>query len=79
MRNAGVCFGQTLQFGIVKVDAVGEPDVRADPAEAFHVFQRAHIAAGEGEVLLVLCFAQMGVQADMILPRKQRALPEKLG
>ena len=77
MAHAGACFGQKLQFFIVKMNAVRVPHVWADPAERLHESQRAHALAFEHIVLLVFRLAQVGVQADMVLPREHGALPQK--
>ena len=60
------------------MNAMRVPHVWADPAERLHESQRAHALAFEHIVLLVFRLAQVGVQADMVLPREDGALPQKL-
>ena len=60
------------------MDAVRVPHVGPDPAERLHERQRAHALAREHVVFLVLRLAQVGVQADVVLPGEDRALPQQL-
>ena len=78
MAYAGVRVGQQLQFLVVEMNAVRVPDVRADPAELLHERQRAHTLAFKHVVFLVLRFAQMRMEPDVILPCKYDALAQKL-
>ena len=78
MGDACARFCQQVQFLIREVDAVGVPDIVPDPAEGRHIRQGAQTAAGEGVVLLVLCFAKVRMQAHTVLPRKNCRLPQQL-
>ena len=78
MAYAGVRVGKQLQFLVIEMNAVRVPDVRADPAELFHERQRAHTLAFEHVVFLVLRFAQMRMEPDMILPCENGTLAQKL-
>ena len=50
------------RLGAVEVDAVGEPDVVAEPAQVVEVLQRAHAEALEAERLLVVGLGEVRVQ-----------------
>ena len=78
VAHAGAGFGQKLQLLVMKMNAVRVPHIRADPAERLHERQRAHPLAFEHIGFLVLCLTQVRVQADMVLPREDGALPQKL-
>ena len=78
MGHAGAGVRQQAQLFVVEVDAVGEPDVVADPAQARHVGQGADALTREHEIFLVLRLTQVGVEADVVLPRQNGALPQQL-
>ena len=79
MRHACARLCQHAQLFVVEVNAVGEPDVVACPAEVLHVFKRAHALAREHKGFLVFRFTKVRVQAHAVLPCKQRALAQKIG
>ena len=79
MRYARARLCQHAQFFVIEVNTVGEPDIVARPAEVLHVFKRAHTLAREHEGFLVLRFAKVRVQTHAVLPRKHRALAQKIG
>ena len=62
VRDAGPGRAHPPGLGAVQVDAVGEPDVIAQPPELVEVAQRAHAVALEAEVVLVARLGQVGVQ-----------------
>ena len=62
VAHARAGLGEDAQLLVVEVDAVGEPDVVAGPAETLHVLERADALACEHEVFFVLRLAQVGVQ-----------------
>ena len=76
--NAGTGLRQTVQLLPVKMDAVGVPDVRADPAEGFHVFQGPHPAPLLDEALLVLRLAEVGMEPHAQISGQKRGLPQQL-
>ena len=77
--HAGAGLGQQAQFLVVEVDAVGIPYILTDPAQTRHVLQRTDALALEHEILLILGFAQVGVQTDAVLTGQDRALAQQLG
>ena len=62
LGGAGAGVGKQAQLRVVEMDAVGVPDVRADPPEGFHVFQGPHSAPLPDEALLVLRLAEVGME-----------------
>ena len=78
MCHAGAGLRQTAQFLPVEMDAVGIPDVRADPAEGFHVFQGPHPAPLPDEALLVLRLAEVGMEPHAQISGQKRGLPQQL-
>jgi hypothetical protein len=76
--DAGARPGHQLELLVVEVDAVREPDVRAEPAALLHVGQRARADHLDAEVVLVLGLGQVRVQADLVLSGQPRRLDEQL-
>ena len=72
MRYARARLCQHAQLFVIKVDAVGEPDIVARPAEVLHVFKRAHAPCAGMKASLVLRFAKVRVQTHAVLPCKHR-------
>ena len=77
--HAGTGLGQQTQLLIVEMDAVGEPDVIADPAQPLHVGQRADALPRQHEVLLVLGLTQVGVEPYTVLASQLGALAQQVG
>ena len=78
MGHAGTGLGQQTQLLIVEMDAVGEPDVIADPTKGFHVFQGPHPAPLPDEALLVLRLAEVGMEPHAQISGQKRRLPQQL-
>ena len=74
--RSGLC--EKVELRVRKVDAVREPDVRADPAERLEIGEGTQAVAVKRVVLLVPRLGKVCVQADMILPRQLRTLQQQL-
>ena len=74
--RSGLC--EKVELRVCKVDAVREPDVRADPAERLEIGEGTQAVAVKRVALLVLRLGKVCVQADMILPRQLRTLQQQL-
>ena len=68
--DAGAGLAELRDLALVEVDAVGEPDVVAEPADLLEVLDRPDAEQLEAELLLVERLRHVGVEADALLPRE---------
>ena len=78
VRDAGAGLAEAADLALVEVDAVGEPDVVAQPADLLEVLDRPHAEQLEAELLLVERLGHVRVQPDAALPRELRRLGHQL-
>ena len=67
--NAGFGGCEYLELVVVEVNAVGIPDVRAHPAQLFHIGKGTNAAGLQKIPLLILGLGQMGVEPHPQLTR----------
>ena len=79
VAHARAGLGEDAQLLVVEVDAVGEPDVVAGPAETLHVLERADALTREHEVFFILRLAQVGVQTHTELTGEDGAFTQQVG
>ena len=78
VRDAGAGRAHARRLGLVEMDAVGEPHVVAEPADAVEVLQRPHAELLEAELLLVDRLGQVRVQPHATAARELGSLHEQL-
>ena len=76
--HAGAGLGQEPQLLIVEVDAVGVPDVLPHPPQFLQEGQGPHPLPLQHVPLLIFGLAQVGVEADAVLPGQSGALPQQI-
>jgi hypothetical protein len=76
MGDAALGAGEGPDLLVVDVDRVGEPDIRSQPADILHPFDRPLAEPLERIPLLVQRFAKMRVQHHAFVAREIRALPQ---
>ncbi len=64
MRDTGPRSRQLRDRGVVQVHGVGEPHVRAQPAQGGHILHRSSRKAFPAVLLLVQSLAEVGVQPN---------------
>ena len=69
---------EAAHLALVEVDAVGEPDVVAEPAELLEVLDRAHAEQLEAELLLVLASRPCACAAERRAARVLGGLAHQL-
>ena len=79
VAHARAGLGEDAQLLVVEVDAVGEPNVVAGPAETLHVLERTDALTREHEVFFVLRLAQVGVQTHTELTGEDGAFTQQVG
>ncbi len=67
MCNAGACGSKQRDAFVVEFDAVGMPDVVAQPTQVFGILRGCAIELLEAVGNVVVVFGQMGVQANAIV------------
>ena len=77
VRDRGAGGGQLRDRRVGQVHRVGQPDVRAQPAERFHVLHRRAAELLPAELLLVQRLAQVGVHPHALAPGQFRGLPSR--
>ncbi len=80
MADRGAGPAEPGDLGLVEPDAMGQPDLVAQPAAAFQIVEGPAAEARPAPGLLVLAFRQMGVQAHAMARRQLgRVLHQALG
>lgn len=66
MADADTRCTEAVDFDLVEMDAVGQPGLRAEPADTFQVIDAAHAETADAGLLFVWRFAQVGMQAQAV-------------
>lgn len=79
MRGAGTGLGEDVDVAVAQVNGVGEPHVRAEPAELLHVVDRALPDLPQAVLLLVEGLGKVRVQAYPLGPGQRGGLGHQVG
>ena len=68
MSHAGAAFGHQLNLLRIDVNGMGVPDIRPNPIQAAHIFDRSATELRLAELLLIHRFGHVGVQQQPPTP-----------
>jgi len=67
MGHTCLGFSKAYQLFICKMDSMGKPYIRSNPAQALHILQRTHMETLQCIILLIHGLCQMSVQSHIQL------------
>lgn len=79
VRRTRTGLGEDVDVTVAQMDGVGEPHVRAEPAELLHVVDRALPDLPQAVLLLVEGLGEVGVQAHPLGPGQRGGLGHQVG